>query len=101
MCSVLTLNGWTGASGRWARRRTLKLQYCVPKYDVFRGGPQMAGPVLPGLGLEDELPRARYWIRTSGPSGVRSNDIIGTNCSLFLRRLANIISLLNYPTSVF
>ena len=32
----------------------------------FRCGPQMAGPVLPELGLEDELLGARYWIRTSG-----------------------------------
>ena len=66
MCSVLTLNGWTGASGRWARRRTLKLQYCVFKYDVFPMRTRMAGPVLPELGLEDELLGARYWIRTSG-----------------------------------
>ena len=32
----------------------------------FRCGSQMAGPVLPELGLEDELLGARYWIRTSG-----------------------------------
>ena len=32
----------------------------------FRCGSQMAGPVLPGLGLEGELPGARYWIRASG-----------------------------------
>ena len=32
----------------------------------FRCGPQMAGPVLPGLVLEDKLPGARHWIRMSG-----------------------------------
>ena len=36
MCSVLILNGWTGASGRWARKRMLELQYCVFIYYVFR-----------------------------------------------------------------
>ena len=35
MCLVRTLNGWTGALGRWARRRILKLRYCGFKYNVF------------------------------------------------------------------
>jgi len=40
----------------------------------FWCGAQMAGLVLPGLGLEGELPGARYWFRTSGrPSGVSLN----------------------------
>ena len=66
MCSVRTLNDWMvlQVGGLGGGRSNCSIAYLSTM--CFRCGPQMAGPVLPGLGLEGELLGARYWIRTSG-----------------------------------